>query len=104
MPGLCRTYPLSKSTTATNRIGNALTTAMPPHTNQHYGTLHLHYKQKINVTPAAEMGRYFSKPTSVASPITWKISNKKLRIIRHATLNHAAIVALRLAQYAQTLE
>ena len=37
-------------------------------------------------------------------PITWKISNKKLRIIRHATLNHAALVALRLAQYAQTLE
>ena len=37
-------------------------------------------------------------------PVTWKISNKKLRIMRHATLNHAGLVALRLAQYAQTLE
>ena len=37
-------------------------------------------------------------------PITWKISNKKLRIIRHDPLNHAALIALRLAQYAQTLE
>ena len=37
-------------------------------------------------------------------PITWKISNKKLRIMRHATLNHASLVALRLAQYAQTFD
>jgi hypothetical protein len=112
MPGLCRTYSLSKSTIATNRIGVALTTAMSPHrgTNQHYGTLHLQYKQKTNVTPAAEMGRYATLNQQVllglgsTPPITWKVSNKKLRIIRHATLKHAALVALRLAQNAQTLE
>jgi hypothetical protein len=92
-----------------NRLGNALIIAMPSHTIKYYGTFHLQHKKKVDVIPDTEMGRYTTKSTSIPAlrstpPITWKVSNKKLRIIRHATIHHAALVALRLAQYAQTLE
>ena len=86
MSGLRRTYPFSKSTTATNRIGNTSTHAMSSHTNQYYGTLHLQYKQKTNVTPAAEMDRYPSKPTSVASTRIYPPNN--LENIKQKTTNY----------------
>ena len=108
-----RTYspPKSTITRATNRLGNALIIAIPSHTSKYYGTPHIQYKEKVNVIPATEMGRHTTESTNIPSTrINTSYSSERYQIknvvsldMLAATTNHAAFLALRLAQYAQTL-